>query len=380
MRNPYYIMDIAIITPLALEYGAVRQYLSGISRVTDLPMMPLEIGTFQGQHRTWQVGVCESGPKNSNVALCTERLISRFRPQLLMLTGIAGGIKDAALGDVVVGTKAYGYESGKETADGFVSRPAVLPADAVLLAHCRAIASSPHWRQRIGSHAEPSVLFGPIASGDKVIASTASPMYAILKQHYNDTLAIEMEAIGFAEAAAPYPHIRAINIRGVSDLLNDKTTEHDRRTQPLAAAHAAAFLFEALFQLDANLLNPPDMDTKTLAQNTVSALEPLLQPNGLLAPSAPRSIQDIWVRFGPLFKEAFAEEAELADALTLAKRDLRQQLDRDETLRKWLADMLANAKAGAPPANGAINVTNSKNVITGGGNITVSGDFHLGDK
>ena len=52
--------------------------------------------------------------------------ISSLSPKYVFLAGIAGGIKDPKIGDIVIGTKAYFYEGGKETNKGFVARPRII--------------------------------------------------------------------------------------------------------------------------------------------------------------------------------------------------------------------------------------------------------------
>jgi nucleoside phosphorylase len=66
---------------------------------------------------------------------------------------------------------------------------------------------------------------------------------------YNDAIAVEMERFGFLSAAFAYPELRAIVIRGISDLIegkNDDSVEPEEVRQEKASHHASAFTFEIL--------------------------------------------------------------------------------------------------------------------------------------
>lgn len=239
-------MNVVILTPLPLEFRAVERHLSNSTSVMRENAL-YKTGQFKGRFHSYTVTLRETGAKNSVVALAAERAIRLFEPSLIFLSGIAAGVKDVQVGDVVVGIRAYGYESGKETADGPVSRPDVLPFSPLLIETARLVSREDTWQKRTPDGASQArVFFGPIASGDKVIATTASPLYQYLKLHYNDTTALEMESIGFATAAAGNPRLAALNIRGISDLMDQKGDDFQEK----AAERAAAFLFELLYQLE----------------------------------------------------------------------------------------------------------------------------------
>lgn len=234
-------MNIAILTPIPIEYRAVRAFLDDV-REEQKDGSYYAVGKFRGRHHMFRIVLRETGSRNNEVALAAERITRNYQPAVVFLTGIAGGVKDAGIGDVVGGTQAYGYEAGKSTNEGFSSRPNVLPYSRKLVELAKSVERAGAWRRRLPAGAPPRVFFGPIASGGQVVASTRSEAYRVIKAHYNDTLALEMESIGFARALAAYPHIRAINIRGVSGLLDGKNAAHDAENQPRAASHAAAFV------------------------------------------------------------------------------------------------------------------------------------------
>ncbi len=241
-------MNLAIITPIQVELEAVlakgspcqEQILENI-RYMHVP--------YQGLHHSFNLVLQLGGAKNENTALATERVMRHFSPQAVILCGVAGGVKDVAIGDVVVGTKFYGYDFGKVTSDGFKTRPESGYYSKHLLATAQSVAASTAWRNRCRNNQPCKVIFGAIAAANKVVAATDSEEYRRLKDDFNDTTAVEMEAVGFSQAMHFYPAIPHINIRGISDLLDGKSHADAGGSQELAADNMAAFVLELVYQL-----------------------------------------------------------------------------------------------------------------------------------
>ena len=313
-------MAILILTPIKTEYQSVRKHLSNLQAISK-DNCNYEIGTFKGIHQTFQIVIRQTGAKNTTIALATEKAIQHFQPSVLLLVGIAGGIKDVVIGDVVVATKAYGYAVGKETEEGYVARPHVLPFSVELLALAERIEQQQKWQQRIGSnHQNPAVYFAPIASDDKVVATTNSTTHTIIKKHFNDAAALDMEAIGFAEASFQYPLLKALVIRGISDLLNNKTDTDGEGSQELAVAAASAFAFELIYQLDLSQLKLPTMKLQELTEEVSQYIQPNLDQiigKSVELPTNPQQSL-IWKKIKPCIAEEIKElQEDPTDAFVL---------------------------------------------------------------
>ena len=110
------------------------------------------------------------------------------------------------------------------------------------------------------------------------MATTESAWYKLIKKHYEDTQALEMESIGFAESMQEFPGIRYLNIRSISDSANDKAEKDRAGGQRIAAAHAAAFTFELIHELTEEQLQKPFMKIDDLAGEIFAVLRPLIKP------------------------------------------------------------------------------------------------------
>jgi nucleoside phosphorylase len=238
-----------VLTAIQVETEAVLRHLidRDRQRVSDTWF---QTGRFDG----WAIAVAEVGPGNAGAATVATRALAHFNPEIAAFVGVAGGVKDVDLGDVVVGTKVYGYESGKETPNGFQPRPDVQNSNHELEQRARVLRSDTIWHRRLDPALwpdnKPRVHVAPIAAGEAVVATNAGRIAAQLRQHYSDALAVEMEGRGFLEAAHIDSRCRAVVVRGISDLLSEKAATDTQGWQHRGADAAAAFFF-GMLALDA---------------------------------------------------------------------------------------------------------------------------------
>jgi nucleoside phosphorylase len=240
-----------VLTALPVEYLAVRDRLIDRREETHPQGTIYERGRFEAEGQVWDVGIVEIGSGNVGAALEAERAIAHFQLEVVLFVGVAGGLKDVTIGDVVASTKIYGYESGK-AAERFQPRPEIGLSAYNLEQRAKAEARKDDWLKRLADVPEqrPSVFVAPIAAGEKVVASTASAVYWFLRESYGDAIAVEMEGRGFLEAARANQGVSAMVIRGISDLIDGKGEADQAGSQKMAAGHASAFAFEILAKLE----------------------------------------------------------------------------------------------------------------------------------
>jgi CheY-like chemotaxis protein len=145
--KPKAMLHAVILTALPIEYLAVRGHLTDLNEEMHPQGTIYERGKFVTDGQIWDVGIAEVGAGNSVAAVEAERAIAYFKPDVLFFVGIAGGIKDVAIGDVVAATKVYGYESGK-AGEQFLTRPAVGQSTYSLVQRARSEARKGEWLQR----------------------------------------------------------------------------------------------------------------------------------------------------------------------------------------------------------------------------------------
>ena len=97
-----------ILTALPVEYLAIRAHLSDLQEEVHPQGTIYESGRFVANGQSWIVGIAEIGAGNPGAAVEAERAIAHFNPDVILFVGVAGGIKDVALGDVVASQRFMG--------------------------------------------------------------------------------------------------------------------------------------------------------------------------------------------------------------------------------------------------------------------------------
>lgn len=195
-------MKIAIIAAMSKEISLILKQMKDV-KVTDIDGIEVHEGNIGGNHII--LSKCGIGKVNS--ALATYRLIRAFNPDLVINSGVAGGV-DASMriGDVLVADRiAYhdvwcgpGTEYG--AADGY---PVYLEPYAKGIALMKEIASA----------SQSNIRFGLLCSGDMFI-SLPSEVKEI-KRKYPDALGCDMESASIAQVCTmcgvPFMIIRVMS-------------------------------------------------------------------------------------------------------------------------------------------------------------------------
>ena len=284
-------MRILLQTALSLELDAMRAYLSDVKSETHPETgSKYERGVFSYQGGQAEVLLVETGAGNVRAAEETTRALHYFNPDAAFFVGVAGGLKDVKLGDVVASTKVIGYEMGKDD-DVFLPRLDALQSAYSLQQIANQLLRSDTWKKDLPEENRNQITtyVGPIAAGDKVVASERAVAFGYLRRFCSDALAVAMEGNGFMVAAHAH-NIGAIEIRGISDMICDKEEADASGSQPKAADNAAAFAFAMIGQRLTDAKSKNDIRDSAFRGKLLDALVEMY-------PQGPEQ-DDIWKRAG----------------------------------------------------------------------------------
>ncbi len=240
-------VDFGIVVALQKELKAVLHYFPELKR-NDLEGNDVrsyytgKIPAKGGHYRVVLTLLHSMG--NLEAANATSDLISKWNPRYIMINGIAAGISrmQQQFGDILVSNSIMYYEGGKLSADKIDTRSRTFEADPALLDAMLNFDS--YWKQNhpiipIEQRTSlPHIHIGPIACGEKVIASAeeVERLCGINRK----LVGIEMESAGVASASfSTVKKIGFLTIRSICDFA-DKGK--DDNWQEYAAYAAAAFL------------------------------------------------------------------------------------------------------------------------------------------
>lgn len=116
LQQKYPNLPVAVIlTAIPEETEAVLYHLQDVEKVECY-----SFGYFEGDVQSWLVAVREIGQGNYRAINKAKETLTFWKPKVkvALFIGVAGGIKDVSLGDVVVGNIVRCYEQGK-VVDGY---------------------------------------------------------------------------------------------------------------------------------------------------------------------------------------------------------------------------------------------------------------------
>lgn len=193
-------MKIGIIAALAEE----RRQLSRIIAERETIGGGLrEIDTGKAGANT--VFVMECGIGKVNAAVGAAEMIRSLKPDAVISTGVAGGLDNVGVTDVVVARETAYHDvwCGGDNAWGQVQGlPLRFPADKRLLAAAETLQTN------------ETVRTGLICTGDKFV--TSEEELATIKKTFDDALAVDMESAAIAHVCLLY-HVPFLSLRVISD-------------------------------------------------------------------------------------------------------------------------------------------------------------------
>jgi nucleoside phosphorylase len=245
------------LTALPLETAALRSLLPG-SQVRREPNGVRSIeSTFVGTHITWELRTVEGGMGNVATAAAAAQSFDNFSPDLILFVGVAGGLKpaDQKHGDVVITNRAYNASAGKE-ATGPNGEPTFLgrPMSERITQELEELAKQVASTMRL--HA--SIKISAVASTEAVLGTADGSIYKRIRENINDCSIVDMESYGVLLGARRVG-VPAISVRGISDLVDDKTPGADEHRQPTAAKNAAKVALQLLRDADPADVRPSSL-------------------------------------------------------------------------------------------------------------------------
>ncbi|BBI30613.1 5'-methylthioadenosine/adenosylhomocysteine nucleosidase [Cohnella abietis] len=220
-------MSIAIIAAMEEEAAELKSQIDHIQTVT------VAGGVFHsGQLRGKDIILLECGIGKVNAALTTAVLIDRYRPELIIHYGAAGGLDPALkIGDIVVATEvaysdvdvtAFKYEYGQVP-----QRPARYSVEKKLIDVVQQSLAGKFF----GGH----IVYGLITTEDSFIYQPERSRR--VRSLFPETKATDMEGASIAQTAHQFG-VPFIVIRSLSDLAGNEAAGSFKSNVGLAARHA----------------------------------------------------------------------------------------------------------------------------------------------
>ena len=204
-------MRIGIIAAMKDE---MRLILDRLENLREESIM--NVGFHIGEINDNEIVLCESGIGKVNAAIAATLLISNFEVELIVNTGIAGGIGGAGYKDVVIASglsyhdfdlRLFGYDYGQ-----LPGMPKILPANPEVVMKVKSVLNK----------LKISYKEGIVLSGDQFVSSLSK----LENVTVGNAMAVEMEGAAIAHVATK-AGVDFIVLRYISDIVGAKSQNDD---------------------------------------------------------------------------------------------------------------------------------------------------------
>ncbi|MCZ4354228.1 hypothetical protein O4H61_17060 [Roseovarius aestuarii] len=241
-------LDFAICCALEKEADAFEATDATLkpwkSDLGALRWRPIQVGDQKGAVFVFpQMGVTQS-------ALYTSRVLEAFQPKVVAMSGICAGLKDECnLVDIVVATMAWDHQVGKMTDEGFKQEINLENVDPDVIGRLKHIQKTRPTTFNLPANGEhstknysPKLVFGPVASGSVVVAS--SKEIARIEAQQRKVVGVEMEIAAFL-AACSYSRVKpkAFAAKSVVDFAD---ADKDDDVHSIASVASAQYIVSVL--------------------------------------------------------------------------------------------------------------------------------------
>lgn len=212
---------VCIIGAMACEVEKLKQKLNDLKTAHNSKMI-----IYTGKLYGHDVVLTQCGVGKVNAAISAQYIIDKYNPDIIINTGIAGGLApELRVRDIVVGTKfvqhdfdvtAIGYALGYMCTGVDKDKPTVFTADEELI--------SKYEKAVKGAISQLNVHRGIVASGDVFVSDNNRKK--MIRDTFNAAV-VEMEGAAIAQTATKN-EVPFIIIRAISDLAdNNAATDHE---------------------------------------------------------------------------------------------------------------------------------------------------------
>lgn len=201
---------------------------------------------------SWHMGLTAS-------AILAERLVTQFKPKLIAMTGICAGFsKNVDLGDVIVASQCWEWQSGKivekEGEDSLLPSSEPYRADQESITIAKQFSTDASKISELTSRLFPSdgasqwkVKVGPLASGVTVVSSDRVMQEVQAKER--KVLGLDMEAYSIYATANFHPvNPDCIVIKGVCDFGSASKDDQYQNIASIRSAIVLRAVIEAKFK------------------------------------------------------------------------------------------------------------------------------------